>query len=210
MDMTRLIANGLVSVVVFLLDIVYKNRPVQRFWVLETVARVPYFSWMSVLHLYQSLGMWERYDWLTTHYAESYNEEHHLRIFEELGGNKVWADRAVAYHAALLYYWAVVVLYVVDAPAAYYMMAEIEKHAYDTYDKFLNSGHELLSQPAPLSAIMYYMGDDNRYLFEKFQPHCEIERRPKLQTVADVIREVRNDEMQHVLTCQYCEKEYRS
>lgn len=206
--MTRLIANAMVSVVVFLLDIVYKNAPIERFWVLETVARVPYFSWMSVLHLYQSLGMWDRYDWLSIHYAESYNEEHHLRIFEELGGNKQWINRLIAYHAALLYYWAVVILYIVDAPAAYYMMAEIEKHAYETYDKFLKSDSPLLSGPVPLAAVIYYLGEENRYMFDKFQPHCELPRRPVLNTLADVIREVRNDEMQHVLTCQACEKEF--
>jgi hypothetical protein len=27
-----------------------------RFWVLETVARVPYFAFISVLHLYETLG----------------------------------------------------------------------------------------------------------------------------------------------------------
>jgi hypothetical protein len=30
----------------------------QRFWFLETVARMPYFSYISMLHLYESLGWW--------------------------------------------------------------------------------------------------------------------------------------------------------
>ena len=34
-------------------------RPeLQRFWFLETVARMPYFSYISMLHLYESLGWW--------------------------------------------------------------------------------------------------------------------------------------------------------
>ena len=34
----------------------YEGRPIQRFWVLESVARVPYFAYISMLHLYESLG----------------------------------------------------------------------------------------------------------------------------------------------------------
>jgi hypothetical protein len=36
----------------------YKNlcRPIQRFWFLETVARMPYFSYISCIHLYETLG----------------------------------------------------------------------------------------------------------------------------------------------------------
>ena len=30
----------------------------RRFWVLEVVARMPYFSYISMLHLYESLGWW--------------------------------------------------------------------------------------------------------------------------------------------------------
>ena len=33
-------------------------RGVCRFWVLEVVARMPYFSYISMLHLYESLGWW--------------------------------------------------------------------------------------------------------------------------------------------------------
>ena len=40
------------------LDIIYAKRPIQRFWFLETVARMPYFSYISMLHLYESLGWW--------------------------------------------------------------------------------------------------------------------------------------------------------
>jgi ubiquinol oxidase len=36
----------------------YEGRPIQRFWLLETVARMPYFSYLSMLHLYETLGFW--------------------------------------------------------------------------------------------------------------------------------------------------------
>lgn len=34
----------------------HASLPACRFWVLETVARVPYFAFISVLHLYETLG----------------------------------------------------------------------------------------------------------------------------------------------------------
>eukprot|EP00965_Chrysotila_dentata_P035267 1172907-Pleurochrysis_carterae.AAC.3 len=37
--------------------IVYKDRDFARFYVLETVARVPYFAYLSVLHLRETFGV---------------------------------------------------------------------------------------------------------------------------------------------------------
>ncbi len=42
----------------YVLDVIYDKRPIQRFWFLEVVARMPYFSYISMLHLYESLGWW--------------------------------------------------------------------------------------------------------------------------------------------------------
>lgn len=42
----------------WVLDVIYDKRPIQRFWFLETVARMPYFAYISMLHLYESLGWW--------------------------------------------------------------------------------------------------------------------------------------------------------
>ena len=65
----------------WLLDVLYAGRPLQRFWVLETVARVPYFAYISVLHAYESVGLWRAGAELRrVHFAEEYNELHHLQI----------------------------------------------------------------------------------------------------------------------------------
>lgn len=46
-------------VLCYFLDAVFpENRPVQRFWFLETVARMPYFSYNTMLTLYELLGWW--------------------------------------------------------------------------------------------------------------------------------------------------------
>jgi 3-methyladenine DNA glycosylase AlkD len=55
-----------------------------------------------VLHLYETLGWWRKVDWLKVHFAESWNELHHLLIMESLGGNKHWVDRFIAKSTALV------------------------------------------------------------------------------------------------------------
>lgn len=45
-------------VLCWVLDVLYDGKPIQKFWVLETVARIPYFAYISILHLYESVGFW--------------------------------------------------------------------------------------------------------------------------------------------------------
>jgi ubiquinol oxidase len=60
--------------------------PPQRFWFLETVARMPYFSYISMLHLYESLGWWRAGAELRkVHFAEEWNELHHLQVRNPAG-----------------------------------------------------------------------------------------------------------------------------
>ena len=131
--MIRLLVNSLE----FLVNHFYRNRWYPRFYVLETVARVPYFAYISVLHFYESLGCWRKADWLKVHFAESWNELHHLLIMESLEGDRHWIDRFIAQHAALIYYWVIVILYLIAPNSAYYFAELVERHAYHTYDTFL-------------------------------------------------------------------------
>jgi len=59
-------------VLCYFLDAMYpENRPIQRFWFLETVARMPYFSYNTMLTLYELLGWWRRSSELRrVHFAE--------------------------------------------------------------------------------------------------------------------------------------------
>ena len=36
---------------------------------------------------------------------QEWNEMHHLKIMESLGGDGLWIDRFIAQHAAFFYYW---------------------------------------------------------------------------------------------------------
>ena len=39
------------NITVAIIDFLYQGRDYQRFWVLEEIARAPYFAFLSVLHL---------------------------------------------------------------------------------------------------------------------------------------------------------------
>lgn len=196
----------LVGILVFVINTVYRDRPYPRFYVLETVARVPYFSYLSVLHLYETLGWWRKVDWLKVHFAESWNELHHLLIMEELGGAAFWGDRLLAKTTALIYYWIIAALYVVSPNAAYHFMELVEKHAYASYQKFLKTHEaELKTQPAPEVAVRYYR-DGDLYMFDEFQTaHAPAERRPQIDNLYDVFVAIRDDEMEHVKTMVACQ-----
>ncbi|MDX1976124.1 MAG: alternative oxidase [Pseudanabaenaceae cyanobacterium bins.68] len=200
--------NFLVNILVLVIDVVYKSRPIPRFYVLETVARVPYFAYLSVLHLYETLGWRRKADWMRVHFAESWNELHHLLIMEELGGGRNLLDSLIARAAALVYYWIVVVMYLFNSQAAYHFMELVEGHAFHTYDQYLKQHKaELEKQPAPAIAISYYR-DGDLYMFDEFQTsHPLGDRRPKVDNLYDVFVAIRDDEKEHVKTMVACQQQ---
>lgn len=202
----KVLIRSIVSILVFVTDVLYQNRPYPRFYVLETIARVPYFAYLSVLHLYETLGYWRKADLLKVHFAESWNELHHLLIMESLGGDRNFGDRFLAQHLAMVYYWLIVPLYMLLPEYAYYTMELIEQHAYDSYNSFLTvCGEELKTQPAPLIAINYYR-DGDLYMFEESQTTVKTEfRRPKIDNLYDVFVNIRDDEWEHVKTMVACQ-----
>lgn len=76
------VVRALYEVGCFVLDELFDERPISRFWFLETIARIPYFSYVSMLHLYESFGWWRGVELRKIHNAEEYNELHHLLIME--------------------------------------------------------------------------------------------------------------------------------
>jgi ubiquinol oxidase len=179
------INKAVVKSAVNVIDRVYKDRDYARFYVLETVARVPYFSFVSVLHLYESLGVWRKADFLETHFAQTMNEYHHLLIMEDLGGDERFVDRFFAQHTAFAYYWLTCFLYLVSPRMAYNLSEQVEEHAYHTYDEFLKQNERLLNIQKPtVTASTYYDDVKNMY---------------------DVFLNIRNDEGDHVKTMQDCQ-----
>lgn len=187
------------------------DRAYARFYALETIARMPYFSYLSVLHLYETLGWWRRADYIKMHFAESWNELHHLLIMEELGGSDRWFDRFIAQHCAFFYYWVVVACYMANPSFAYNLNQAVEEHAYDTYSNFIDKyGEHLKTLPAPDIAKAYYR-DGDLYMFDEMHTsvsrHDEPVRRPKCDTLFDVFCAVRDDELEHVKTMEFLQQD---
>ena len=133
------------NITVAILDFLYRGRDYQRFWVLEEIARAPYFAFLSVLHFRESMGLRgpEHLYLMRQHFEQSINETEHLEYMESRGGNAYFIDRFVAKHLVLIYYWSNVVYYWVAPRLAYHLSYEVEIHAAETYAKFLaNNGHD--------------------------------------------------------------------
>mmetsp|Transcript_33198 Transcript_33198/g.73254 ORF Transcript_33198/g.73254 Transcript_33198/m.73254 type:complete len:366 (+) Transcript_33198:59-1156(+) len=211
--LNKIIIDRVYDLICFFYPVKGNDRDFARFFVLETVARVPYFAYLSVLHLRETFGQRttdgtsmgeEMSDRMRTHYAEADNELHHLLIMEELGGNSNPVDRLLAQSMAFGYYWYVIVVYFLSEQAAYHLSELIEDHAFETYDGFLkNHGDRLKKMPVPAIASKYYE-KDNPFLFDLF---CTVKeagadgtysaRRPELKSLYDVFVNIRDDEREH-------------
>ncbi|KAL2612723.1 hypothetical protein R1flu_024415 [Riccia fluitans] len=191
----------------WMLDIIFENRPIQRFWFLETVARMPYFSFISMLHLYETLGWWRTgAEVRKVHFAEEWNEMHHLKIMESLGGDLEWGDRFFAQHAAIFYYWVLNVMFLISPTVAYNFSELLESHAVDTYGEFCDENEELLKSlpPSPVAVSYYESGD--LYMYDEFQTSRPPEsRRPKMNNLYDVFQAICGDEAEHVKTVVACQ-----
>ena len=133
------------DITVAILDFLYQGRDYPRFWVLEEIARAPYFAFLSVLHFRESMGLRgpEHIDLMVQHFEQSVNETEHLEYLESRGGNTYFIDRFVAKHLVLIYYWVNVVYYWMAPKSAYHLSYEVEIHAAETYAKFLAfNGHD--------------------------------------------------------------------
>ena len=133
------INSSVLSFTISIIDYLYRGRDFQRFWVLEEIARAPYFAFVSVLHLRESLGLRgpEHLYLMEEHFAQTLNETEHLEYMESRGGNTYWVDRFLARHLVLIYYWINVVYYWLAPRSAYHLSYEIELHAAETYAKYL-------------------------------------------------------------------------
>lgn len=187
---------------------IYGDRHYAYFHALETIARVPYFAYTSVLHLYETLGWSRRADLMKIHFAESWNEQHHLLIMEALGGHERYVDRLISQHLAFAYFFIASSLYVLYPAMAYNLNEQVERHAFATYDRFLKEeGEQLKALPPPSVAKEYYQTGD-LYMFDEFHTNKPLERRrPEINNLFDVFVEIRNDEREHFMTMEAMQKD---
>jgi hypothetical protein len=64
------VSQALYDVGCLLLDRLFDERPIERFWFLEVIARIPYFAYVSMLHLYESFGWFRAVELRKVHAAE--------------------------------------------------------------------------------------------------------------------------------------------
>ena len=76
----RTVNTFVLNFTISIIDYLYRGRHFQRFWVLEEIARAPYFAFVSVLHLRESLGLRgpEHLYLMEEHFAQTLNETEHL------------------------------------------------------------------------------------------------------------------------------------
>jgi len=213
-------------VLTFLLDVIFEGRnPFQRFFLLETVARMPYFSYITMLHLYETLGFWRRSaDIKRIHFAEEWNEFHHLLIQESLGGDQPFYVRFMAQHSALAYYLVLCGLWMASPSLSYKFSEMLETHAVDTYGQFVDENEEKLKElPPSLIAVEYYTVGLSDPMFGEYQTkHGATSASSSggseegetnngvrksgmsMTSLYDVFVAIRNDEGDHVNTMQSC------
>ena len=147
------VSRALYDVGCLILDNLFDGRPIQRFWFLEIVARIPYFSYVSMLHLYESFGWWRDPQLRKLHHAQEWNELHHLLIMESLGGNSLWSDRFLGYHVSFLYYWFLNAVFLCS-PRIAYEFSEVSS-LFMSPPCPLNMGHLALATPHPWPMPLY-------------------------------------------------------
>jgi ubiquinol oxidase len=119
---------------------------------------MPYFTYITMLHLYETLGFWRRSsDVKRIHFAEEMNEFRHLLIMESLGGDQPWWVRFVAQHSAIAYFIILCVLWGISPSLSYNFSELLETHAVNTYGQFLDENESKLKElPPSIAAVEYY------------------------------------------------------
>ncbi len=170
------------------LDVLYgRADDLERFRVLEVVARVPYQAWeqvafIAVTHTAGSPTFARRvHDRVLEARTQQDNELYHLLIIEELldrGGYRrsLLRGRLLPQAMAFVYYQLSWVLYVARPRWSYELNADFEDHALHSYLEFLDAHAELETTPWHSEFAAEY---------------------GSWPTVADVVRRIALDELHH-------------
>jgi ubiquinol oxidase len=178
-----------INTAVHVVDNIYVGKDAfRRFYVLEVLARIPFFAYACMLHLYQTLGLPNRkgMDRLRAHLEEADNEAMHLAIMMEMGAGSMWLDQFLARHLSMVYFFVSAGVFLISPAMAYNLSELIEHHAYDTYDAYIQENEEKLRTELaiPLIAHDYYASTTG---------HAS----RNIESMLDVLIAVRDDERAH-------------
>jgi len=180
-----------------LMDVVYgKARTLEKFRVLELVARVPYQAWenvayVAVTHTARQPGFARRvFERVRTSRWEQDNEQWHLLILEELtaaGPRQPWIrSRLVPQVLAFAYYQLSWFLFALRPASSYRLNADFEDHAEHEYALLVQEQPEWEQMPYEGS----FTGDFGAYrsLADLFRQIGYDERLHKLESEAHIAR----------------------
>jgi hypothetical protein len=187
---------GLSARALFLvMDVVYgKPRTLEKFRVLELVARVPYQAWenvayVAVTHTASEPGFARRvFDRVRVNRWEQDNEQWHLLILEELTRDEPrgsWLkSRVLPQILAFGYYQLSWLTYAVRPAWSYRLNADFEDHAEHEYALLVDEHPEWENTPFTSS----FDEDFGRYasLADLFRQICYDERLHKLESEANM------------------------
>src|SRR3989338_3860034 len=137
------------------MDLFYgKKRSLQKFKVLEVIARVPYQAWehvayIAMTHTYRKPNFARRiFDFVTESRQQQDNEQWHLLILEEMTAQKNYKEHLVLHRIlpqimAFIYFQISLILYVLKPSLSYALNADFEDHAEHEYMEYVREHHEL-------------------------------------------------------------------
>lgn len=202
----KLLIRYFVNLTVILLNRLFDTGQ-NRFYVLEEIARIPYFSYVTVIQLLQWLELNPSLHISKLHFKQTINETWHLIIMKELGGNKNIIDVLFAKSLGLFYYWFNIVLFLFFPKKAYYLMELVENHAQISYSEYITSNEVLLkSTKAGRYGSEYFFAvedqmnpTDSKKLNDSYQP-----------TLFDVYSIILTDEVSHSTELHSLQEERKS
>ena len=170
------------------MDLMYgRRRTLEKFQVLEIVARVPYQIWENAA--YRAMTQWHRDGGLARRIRERIietreqqdNEQWHLLILTELvaarGGGRSWLRfRALPWVLAASWYHVSWLMFLVSPRWSYRLNADFEDHAEREYARFVEEHPEFDTQPHGSAFARGYGA---------------------LPTLADLLRQIGHDERMH-------------
>lgn len=152
--------HGLAARILFqVLDLIYGRRStLEKFRVLEVVARVPYQAWeqvafVAVTHTHEDPKFARKvHDRVLEARAQQDNELYHLLVIEEMLDRRghrrtLVRGRLIPQFMAFVYYQVSWLLYVVRPRWSYALNADFEDHATHTYLDYVADHPELEDEP---------------------------------------------------------------
>jgi len=182
---------GLLARLLFLvMDLLYgRRRSLQKFKVLEVIARVPYQAWeqvayVAMTHTYTRPAFARRvFEFVRESRRQQDNEQWHLFVLEELVAARMPRENSLLYRLlpqliAFFYYHVSWLLYVIKPGWSYQLNAEFEDHAEHEYMAYVAEQPALEDEPFESS----FAGDYGHFA-----------------SLADLLRRIGLDEREHKL-----------